>query len=248
MDRPTVSDALSEEELDRLLAQPSDYPSGKRNLALLLVLADAGLRVSEATALETRDLLTDGGQLTHVLIRRGKGGKPGQVKLTPRSAVKLGAWLEAREKLAVGNGAVFCTVSKGKASGHYALEGQRLEPGKPVSTNYVRGLVRRLAEKAGIDKHVTPHVLRHTFATRLLRGGENIAAVQKLMRHRRVQTTVDIYGHLDQKDADAAIGRLPGSEEADQTSRIERLVAEARPDLSPEKRRALADLLAEVKA
>ena len=58
MQRPTAEDALSEEQLDRFLAQPNrDYPTGKHNLALLLIMADAGLRVSEATALTASDLV-----------------------------------------------------------------------------------------------------------------------------------------------------------------------------------------------
>ena len=94
MQRPTAEDALTEEELDRLLAQPNPaYPTGKRNLGLLLVMADAGLRVSEATALTTQDLVREGGELTHLLIRKGKGkkGKPkrGKVALTRRAAAKL---------------------------------------------------------------------------------------------------------------------------------------------------------------
>ena len=69
MQRPTAEDAVSEDELDRLLAQPNRAcPTGRRNLALLLIMADAGLRVSEATALTTSDLVGEGGQ--QVLSRR----------------------------------------------------------------------------------------------------------------------------------------------------------------------------------
>ena len=81
-------------------------------------MADAGLRVSEATALTTKDLVREGGQLTHLVIRHGKGDKPGRVALTTRAAAKLAAWLQEREKLDIGNGVVFCTVSKGEASGY----------------------------------------------------------------------------------------------------------------------------------
>ncbi|MBM3501173.1 MAG: hypothetical protein FJX74_21175, partial [Armatimonadetes bacterium] len=94
-----AQDALTEGQLDALLdAVNARYPSGKRNLALLLVMADAGLRVSEAVSLKTTDLVVEGGQYTHINIRRGKGGKPGRVALTTRAAAKLGGWLDARAK------------------------------------------------------------------------------------------------------------------------------------------------------
>lgn len=215
MRRPTAEDALTEEELDRLLAQPNPaYPTGKRNLALLLIMAEAGLRVSEATALTTQDLVEEGGQLTHVLIRHGKGAKPGKVALTRRAAAKLGAWIEARDALGIGNGPVFCTISQGKAGGYFAAEDQQLQPGKPVSTNYVRGLVKRLAAKAGIERSISPHTLRHTFATRFLRATGNLELTRKALRHARIQTTADIYSHLCQEDVDNGIKQLPGSEQS----------------------------------
>ena len=187
---------LTEEELNRLLGQVSSrYITGKRNLALLTLMADAGLRVSEAVGLETRDLEREGGQLTSVLIRNGKGGRPGRMPLTRRAAAKLGAWLKEREKLGVGNGAVFCTITKGNR-------------GKPISRHYVYQVLRRLADRADIEKKVGPHTLRHTFANRLLKRGRNLAQVQKAMRHRSITTTVDIYGHLDTADVEEAVAAL----------------------------------------
>ena len=243
MQRPTAEDALTEEELDRLLEQPNTaYPTGKRNRALLLVMADAGLRVAEATALTTNDLVREGGQLTYLVIRHGKGDKPGRVALTRRAAAKLGAWLQAREVLEAGNGTVFCTVSKGKAGGYFAREGQLLVPGKPVSTNYVRGLVKRLALKAGIERNISPHTLRHTFATRFLRATGNLELTRKALRHARIQTTAEIYSHLVQEDVDAGIKQLPGSEEPDEADGVQRL-AKALAKLPQEQRQALAEAL-----
>ena len=152
-----AQDALTEEQLDALLAAVNARtPTGKRNLALLLVMADAGLRVSEATALPTTDLVAEGGQYTHVDIRRGKGGKPGRVALTERAAAATGVWLKARSELALGHGPLFCTISSGTAGGHWAEPGQALQPGRPVSTEYVRQLVHRAARRAGIPTRVTP--------------------------------------------------------------------------------------------
>ena len=212
---------LTEEELEELLSQISErHPTGKRNLALLWLMADAGLRVSEAVAVQTADLEYDGGQLTHVLIRNGKGGKPGKMPLSDKARVTLGRWLEARADLGINSGYVFCTISRGKAAGHFAQQTQILEPGKPVSRVYVWGLVKRLADRAGLEKKVSPHVLRHTFANRLLKRGRNLAQVQKAMRHSKIATTVDIYGHLDQEDVEAAVGSLNGPT-PEETARVE---------------------------
>jgi len=245
MKRPTAEDALNDEELEALLGQITPrYPTGKRNLALLQVMADTGLRVSEAVALETRDLLREGGQLTHVHIRDGKGGKPGKIALTCPAAAKLSVWLQERDRLGLGRGAVFCTISKGKAAGHFAQDGQQLHPGKPISARYVRQLVNRLASKAAIERRISPHTLRHTFANRLLRRGENMAVVQKAMRHSSIKTTVDIYGNLNQRDADEAIRRLYDTEEqGPQSDQVQRLV-ETLATLSEEQREALAEALA----
>jgi site-specific recombinase XerD len=107
-------------------------------------MADAGLRVSEATALHTTDLVTEGGACTHVDIRRGKGGKPG----------------------------------------------------RPISTEYVRQLVHRLALGAGIATRVTPHTLSHTFATRLLRVTGNVELTRKALRHANIHATAETYARL----------------------------------------------------
>ena len=218
MDRPTAQDALTEEELNRLLAQPSPrYPSGKRHLALLLLLADAGLRISEATALTTQDLVLEGGQITHVLIRRGKRGQRAKQPLTLRAAAKLGAWLQGREALGLGPGPIFCTISRGAARGHFARPGQQLEPGQPISTVYVRQLVKRLAARAGLGRNISPHTLRHTAITRYLRATGNLELTRKFARHANIQTTARIYAHLVQEDVDRGVHLLPGS--GDYTSR-----------------------------
>ena len=248
MARPTAQDALTEEELDSLLAQVATrYPSGKRNLTLLLVMADSGLRVAEACTLTTQDLVREGGQLTHVLIRHGKGGKKGKIAVTQRTAAKLGAWLQAREALGIGPGPVFCTVSKGKAPGGFARRGQKLQRGQAVSTGYVRQLVKRIAGRAGIEKMVSPHTLRHTFATRFLRATGNLELTRKALRHARIQTTAEIYSHLVQEDVDQGIRSLPGAgaEDAQEppVAPQAQALAEAISALPKEQREALAKAL-----
>jgi len=204
-----AQDALTEEQLDALLgAVNARTTTGTRSLALLLVMADAGLRVSEATGLCTTDVVTKGDQPTHVDIRYGKGGRPGRVALTGRAAEAMGEWLEARVELDLGHGPLFCTISSGTAGGHWARDGQALEPGRPASTEYVRQLVHRVAQRAGIATRVTPHTLRHTFATRLLRVTGNVELTRKALRHANVQTTIETYAHLVQEDVDRGIGLL----------------------------------------
>ena len=190
-------DALTEEQFDSLLGAVNAHTAtGKRNLALLLVMADVGVRVSEATGLQTTDVIVRSDQPTHVDIRRGKGGRPGRVALTRRAADAVGSWLVARQALGLGHGPLLCTISSGTAGGHRARDGQTLEPGRPISTEYVRQLVHRLARRAGIPTRVTPHTLRHTFATRLLRVTGNVELTRKALRHANIQTTIETYARL----------------------------------------------------
>ena len=213
MDRPTAQDALTEEELDRLLAQVSTrYPSGRRNLALLLVMADSGLRIGEAVALTTHDLVTEGGQITHLQIRNGKGGKRARQPVTTRCAAKLAVWLESRERLGLGKGHLFCTISEGRSGGHFSDEGQELRPGRPLSPGYANQLVKRLAARAGIERNVSNHTLRHTAITRYLRATGNLELARKYARHAHISTTAMTYAHLVQEDVDEGMRRLPGNE------------------------------------
>jgi len=200
--------ALTEEELERFLgAIRTRGPAGKRNLALLTLLADAGLRLAEALGLETTDLVREkGGRVvTHVRVR-GKGGKRATVPLTARAAARLDAWLTARAALGLGNGAVFCTITRGRGGG---FGGEKdLTPGEPVNPRYVRYLVARLAQRAGLERRVTPHTLRHTFATHLLRKTGNLELTRKALRHARITTTAGIYSHLADRDVEEAMRSL----------------------------------------
>jgi integrase/recombinase XerD len=215
MSRPTAQDALTEEELDRLLAQPNPRcPTGQRNLALLLVMGDGGLRVGEATALTTEDMVIEGGQITHVRIRNGKGGKTAQQPLTLRAAAELETWLQERAELGVPQGAIFCTISRGRSCGHFAEGGEELQPGRAVSTVYVRQLVKRLGRAAGIERSISPHTLRHTAITRYLRTTGNLELSRQFARHSHIQTTAHIYSHLVRTDVDSVVRLLPGNGES----------------------------------
>jgi site-specific recombinase XerC len=209
-ERTTAVDALTEEELDGLLGTFTDTPTGKRNRALVLVMADAGLRVSEALGLETRDLLREAGQITHLAIRHGKGGKAAKQRVTTRTAAALAKWGEARAALGIGEGPMFCTVTTGAATGR-SREGQRLVPGDRIATAYVREFVKKAGVKAALRMDVHPHLLRHTAITRYLRANKDLELTRKFARHADITTTARVYSHLVQEDVDRGVERLPGN-------------------------------------
>lgn len=176
---PTV---LSRSEVEALLDAPNgDEPLAARDRAMLELMYATGLRVSELISLRTRDL-----DLNERLIRvRGKGSKERIVPFGEKASKSLGQYMERiRPDLA----------SKREHQGALFL-GRR---GHPLSRMAAWKIVRRHVDRAGIRKRVTPHTLRHTFATHLLEGGADIAAVQEMLGHADISTT-QIYTHLDRR-------------------------------------------------
>ena len=248
-----AQEALTAEQLEDLLkAIESRSPSGKRNLALLTLMADTGLRIGEALALTTKDLVTEAGQIMAVKIRHGKGDRAANLAVSRRAAVRLAKWLVARAAQGIGNGALFCTISRGRrVHGRATSEGfaegtevVELEPGKAISAEYVRQLVARLAERAGIDARVTPHTLRHTFATHLLRETGNLKLVQQALRHADAATTARVYSHLQDAEVADAVRALR-DEAPEVRGEAEGLAAQVLAALPAEVREALARRLAE---
>ena len=225
---PTV---LTNEELAAIYRQLNERTvTGKRDRALLQVMADAGLRISEALELQIGDLEREGGRIVALTVQHGKGDKGRRVFVTEQLADKLEVWLEARSALGCnGRGPVFVTI-KGSA-------------GEPLTPRTVQKLVRRLAEAAGIERHVTPHTLRHTAATRRLRAGVNLRCVQADLGHARLETTA-VYTHVVDEERRAATESLapvdgpaaPRQEQDPQAQALARAIA----TLTPEQRRALA--------
>ncbi len=224
---------LSKEELTALLEQVnSRYLTGKRNLALLTLMVDTGLRVSEALGTDERDLEREGGQLTSVVVRNGKGGKGVTMPLTNEAAARLGEWLAARAELGIEGGPVFCTITKGNR-------------GSRIKREYVWAVIKRLAAKAGIEKNVSPHVLRHTFAMRLVRSGRSVAQLKAAMRHSRITTTLDTYGnHAQEEELRAAIDSLNGDGDESEELTLEQQVAALQEQLA-ELQEQIAALAAE---
>ncbi len=168
---------LTEDEVRRLLAVPNkNCPTGLRNRCMLQMMVDAGLRVSEALALAPCDINLDT-RVVHVW--RGKGAKDRTVYISEHTADLCRLWKKQRPANAK---TFFCTLKGG-----------------PLKDAYVRALVYRLREKAGIEKHIHPHMLRHTFATLRLARGDNIRQVQQLLGHASLSNT-EIYTHVFDED------------------------------------------------
>ncbi len=164
-------EVLSEAEAIALLkACSSRAPTGVRNRALIAVLWRCGLRISEALALELRDLDLDAGT---VRVRHGKGDRSRTVGLDEQTSALLSRWIDRRRGLGPGARApVFCT-----------LQGGRLD------SSYVRRLLPRLARKAGIDRRVHAHGLRHTYASELAREGTAINVIRDALGHTSLAVT-----------------------------------------------------------
>jgi integrase/recombinase XerD len=174
-----LPEALSYEEVERLLhAVPTTLAFAMRDLAMLEVLYGAGLRVSELIGLTIRDLDLEEG-FVRVL---GKGSKERLVPLGGRARDALASYLrELRPGL-----------DRGASRGVVFLN----RFGRPLSRMGAWKIVRRHVDRAGIEKPVSPHTLRHTFATHLLEGGADLASVQEMLGHSDISTT-QIYTHVD---------------------------------------------------
>ena len=140
----------------------------------------------------------------------------------------------------LGNGPVFCTVSRGHRAAGFATDGT-LTPGTPLNPRYVLALVTRVAAKAGIERRITPHTLRHTFATHLLRRTGNLELTRKALRHSRITTTATVYSHLLDRDVEQAVRDL--RQEATPADPQVQALAEALAKLTPDQRQALAAAL-----
>lgn len=168
-------------EVERLMAEPDwETPLGLRDRALLEVLYGAGLRVSELIGLERFHLLFD----LEVVRVIGKGSRERVVPIGSESEVWVTRYLEqVRPELAR------------PGSGNTVFLNWR---GGRLSRMGVWKLLRQYVQKAGIEKVVSPHTLRHSFATHLLEGGADLRAVQEMLGHVDISTT-QIYTHVDRE-------------------------------------------------
>ena len=174
-----LPDVLTVAEVEALLGAPTpDEPLGWRDRALLEVAYGTGVRVSELVGLGTADIWFD-----EALLRvLGKGAKE---RLVPVGRRALGAAALYGREIRPG-------LDRGKTDGRFFLNAR----GHPLSRVGAWGIIKRSAARAGIKKRVTPHTLRHTFATHLLEGGADLRAVQEMLGHADLSTT-QIYTHVD---------------------------------------------------
>lgn len=174
-----LPDVLSVEEIDAMIAAiPPDKAESPRNHAIIETLYGSGLRVSELTGLRLSRISFEEGYL----MVEGKGSKQRLVPLSPVASELILQYLPIRN------------------AGPIKKEGEDIlflnRRGAPLTRIMVFYIIRDLAEAAGITKKVSPHTLRHSFATHLIEGGANLRAIQEMLGHESIATT-EIYLHLD---------------------------------------------------
>ncbi len=169
-------------EVTQLIEAPdTSTPLGLRDRALLELLYATGIRVSELVGLSAADINFQSG----VVKVKGKGGKDRIVPLGKAAAQWVQHYLKARDKL----------ITKGQ--GTQALWVNRF--GAQLSMRGVRNIINKYVEALAINTKVSPHTLRHTFATHLLNRGADLRSVQELLGHVKLSTT-QIYTHLTKED------------------------------------------------
>lgn len=177
----TLPEVLTAAEVDTLIGAISlDEPLAFRDRAMLELAYGAGLRVSEWIGIGVRDIM-----LEELVIRVfGKGGKERLVPIGRQAAGALAMYLrELRPRL-----------EQGQGEGKLFLNAR----GRPLSRMGAWTILRKYVDAAGITKPVTPHTLRHSFATHLLEGGADLRAVQEMLGHADISTT-QIYTHVDRE-------------------------------------------------
>jgi integrase/recombinase XerD len=174
-----LPEVLSTEEVD-ILEKAIDLSKweGHRNKAIIEVLFSCGLRVSELVNLKLSNLYLD----DEFLRVEGKGRKERLVPISPRAIKELGYWFDDR-----------CRMDIKPGEEDYVFLNRR---GAHLTRTMILIMIKRLAEEAGIHKTISPHTLRHSFATALLEGGADLRAIQAMLGHESIGTT-EIYTHID---------------------------------------------------
>jgi integrase/recombinase XerD len=160
-----------------LLYAPSGRaPTGLRNRALIAALYGAGLRLAEALALKPTDVDLD---TCSIRVLHGKGDAARTAGIDEGAVVHVARWIDARRALGIRGRVLLCT-----------LDGGELDP------RYVRAMLQRMAQRAGIDKRVHPHGLRHTHAAELEASGFTVTEIQQQLGHSSLNTTAVYLNHI----------------------------------------------------
>lgn len=174
-----LPEVLTVEEIDAMIAAiDPESAEAQRNRAIMETLYGCGLRVSELVNLEMGNIYAD----EHYLVVQGKGDKQRIVPMSDRSIDEIRAYLPERETLSIA------------PTDRHILFLNRC--GRRLTRVMIFYIIKRLAEAAGIRRNISPHTLRHSFATHLLEGGANLRAIQQMLGHESIATT-EIYLHVD---------------------------------------------------
>lgn len=174
-----LPEVLSVVEIDKMLELIDlSSPQGRRNRAMLETLYSCGLRVTELVELKISGLFRAEGFIRVI----GKGDKERLVPVSPRALKEIDLYLPDRNALSIqaGNEDILFLNRRGRM----------------LTRNMVFTIIKELARSAGIQKTVSPHTFRHSFATHLVEGGADLRAVQEMLGHESI-TTTEIYTHLD---------------------------------------------------
>ena len=185
LDAPKIGihlpDVLTVEEIQNIMdVIDLSTPEGHRNRAMVEVMYGCGLRVSELVTLRLSNLFFDDGFIKVV----GKGNKERLIPIGTTAMKMVNLYVDGNRKL--------LKIKKGEED--YVFLNRR---GAHLTREMVFMLVKKWVAAAGIDKTVSPHTFRHSFATHLIEGGADLRAVQQMLGHESI-TTTEIYTHLDQ--------------------------------------------------
>lgn len=177
-----LPEVLTIEEIDRIIAQ-IDFATaeGQRNKAIIETLYSCGLRVSELVNLRFEDCFFEEGFVRVI----GKGNKERLVPVSPNVIAEVGTYVAIDRPLV--------PIKKGQEA--YVFLNRR---GAQLTRVMIFTIIKNLALLAGIEKNISPHTFRHSFATHLIEGGANLRAIQDMLGHESI-TTTEIYTHLDQR-------------------------------------------------
>lgn len=173
-------ETLTPAEVTRLLKACSAGPTGQRNRAAIAVMYRAGLRVSEMLALKASDINADAGTIR---VLHGKGNRARVMGIDQGTLAMVQVWTAARQRLGLSRAVLFCTLQ-----------------GHPVSDVYIRAMMKRLARKAGIDKRVHAHGLRHTMAFELAAEGIPVNVISRQLGHSSSAVTSRYIDHVAPQD------------------------------------------------
>jgi len=176
-----LPEVLTVAEIDRMLEKIDlSKPQGRRNKAMLETLYSCGLRVTELVGLQISGIFRAEGFIKVI----GKGDKERLVPFSQRAMKEIDLYLIDRNSLAIqpGNEDILFLNRRGKM----------------LTRNMIFTIIKELARDAGIQKKVSPHTFRHSFATHLVEGGADLRAVQEMLGHESI-TTTEIYTHLDRE-------------------------------------------------